>query len=111
MYGFLRFLARTLVRGYFRCTGKGMENIPRSGPLILAAKKLGFRVITTGNAPELVGHAYADEYYYADFSDKDEVLTLAREQRIDAICACANDFGAITAAYVAEEMGLPGHDA
>jgi biotin carboxylase len=79
-------------------------------PLIEAGKRLGFHVVTTGNDPGLVGHAHGDEYRKADFSDMDEVLGLARALNVDAICSCANDFGAITAAYVAEKMGLPGHD-
>ncbi|MCU7835952.1 MAG: hypothetical protein KZQ83_11970 [gamma proteobacterium symbiont of Taylorina sp.] len=79
-------------------------------PLIKAGKELGFHVITTGNAPELIGHSYADEYYSADYSNKNETLDLAKKLSIDAICSCANDFGAITAAYVAEKMGLAGHD-
>ncbi len=79
-------------------------------PLIQAGKKLGFHVITTGNEPALIGHCYADEYHKADFSDKQAILDLARRLDIDAICSCANDFGAITASYVAEKMGLPGHD-
>ena len=29
-------------------------------PLIETAKKMGYYVITTGNAPELIGHKYAD---------------------------------------------------
>lgn len=79
-------------------------------PLIEAGKRLGFHVITTGNDPGLVGHRLADEYHPADFSDKEAMLGLARRLRIDAVCSCANDFGAITAAYVAENMGLSGHD-
>ncbi len=79
-------------------------------PLILAGKKLGFHVITTGNNPKLIGHSHADEYHCADFSDKDSILILAQKLKIDAICSCANDFGAITASYVAEKMSLPGHD-
>lgn len=79
-------------------------------PLIAAAKKLGFYVITTGNEPDLIGHQYADEYHAVDYSDKDAVLRLARKLDIAHICSCANDFGAITAAYVAEKMNLPGHD-
>ena len=79
-------------------------------PLIQASKNLGFHVITTGNIPSLIGHKYADEYYYADFSNLDEVLDLSIRLNIDAICSNANDFGAITASYVAEKMGLPGHD-
>ena len=31
-------------------------------PFILQAKMLGYYVITTGNAPEQVGHKYGDQY-------------------------------------------------
>lgn len=78
--------------------------------LIKAAKELGFYVITTGNAPELIAHQYADKYYAADYSKPEEVLQLAMALKIDAICSCANDFGTITASFVAEKMHLPGHD-
>jgi len=79
-------------------------------PLIKSAKKLGFYVITTGNAADLIGHAYSDEYHLADFSNLKEILDLSIRLKIDAICSCANDFGAITASYVAEKLSLPGHD-
>ena len=78
--------------------------------LIEAAKKLGFYVITSGNMPELVGHHYADEYIKADYSDKEAILQIVKDRAIDAIVGCANDFGTITASYVAEKMGWPGHD-
>lgn len=67
-------------------------------------------MITTGNAPQLIGHRYADEYYAEDFSDKDAILALAKKLNINFICSNANDFGAITASYVAENIGLAGHD-
>ncbi len=79
-------------------------------PLINSGKQLGYHVITTGNEPSLIGHNYSDEYHHADFSDKEAILDLSIKLKIDAICSSANDFGAITAAYVAEKMGLPGHD-
>lgn len=79
-------------------------------PLIEEAKKLGFYVITTGNKPDLVGHQYADKYVMGDFSEKEAMLKIAKENAVDAVCSSANDFGAISAAYVAEAMGLPGHD-
>lgn len=79
-------------------------------PLIEEAHKLGYYVVTSGNAPSLIGHAYADEYIPCDYSDKEAVLDLVRKHRIDRIISCANDFGAITASYVAEKMGWPGHD-
>jgi len=79
-------------------------------PLILSAKKLGFHVITTGNQPNDLGHIHSDEYYNVDFSDNEAILKLAKELKISAICASCNDFSALSAAYTAEKLGLPGHD-
>lgn len=79
-------------------------------PIIQKAKELGKYVVTTGNAPSLIGHRYADEYIPADYSDKEKILELVREKHIEGIISCANDFGVLTAAYVAEKMGWPGHD-
>ncbi len=78
--------------------------------LIKAFKKMGFYVITSGNAPELEGHRYADEYVPHDYSDHEGMLELAKKLNIDYISACSNDFGVTTAAYIAENLGLPGHD-
>lgn len=79
-------------------------------PLIRTAKKLGFYVITSGAAPNGEGHKYADEYIYCDFSDKEMMLKIAQDKQIDAICSNCNDFGYLTACYVAEHLGLPGHE-
>ncbi len=79
-------------------------------PLIQAGKALGYHVITSGNRKEDLGHCYSDECRLADFSDEAAMLRLAQDARIDAICACCNDFSALSSAYVAQEMGLPGHD-
>lgn len=79
-------------------------------PMIQAAKMLGYYVITSGNRAEELGHCYSDECRLEDFSDERAMLKLAESLRIDAICACCNDFSALSAAYVAEQMGLPGHD-
>lgn len=79
--------------------------------LIEAAKRLGYYVITSGNNPTLIGHKYADEYQAADFSNKEEMLSLARRLEVDAVVGNANDLGMLSAVYVAEQMGLPGvHD-
>lgn len=77
---------------------------------IRALKQLGYFVIGTGNNPTLPGRAYVDHYIPADYSDKDLILRIAEENSVDAVLACCNDFGVITAAYVAEQMGLKGHD-
>jgi len=79
-------------------------------PLIKAAQRLGFYVITSGNRANDLGHEYSDEVHLADFSDAEAMLSLARQLKINAICASCNDFSALTASYVAERLGLPGHD-
>lgn len=78
--------------------------------IIEKAKELGYYVITSGNAPHLMGHKLADEYIPADYSDKEAILKLVQDNNISRIVSCANDFGVITAAYVAEKLGMPGHD-
>lgn len=79
-------------------------------PLIQAAQTLGYYVITTGNAREGLGHPYADKNVFADFSDKDAMLELARSENVDAVCSGCNDFALLSTAYVCEKLGLPGHD-
>jgi len=80
-------------------------------PLILAAKKLGYHVITSGNRPDELGHRHSDHYEPADFSDAEAMLALAQHLKIDAIVPCCNDFSALSSAYVAHRLDLPGHDA
>ena len=79
-------------------------------PIIVKAKEMGYYVVTSGNMSELMGHSYADEYVPCDYSDKEAVLKLVKDNNIEGIISCANDFGVITAAYVAEAMGWQGHD-
>jgi len=78
--------------------------------LIKALRKMGYYIIVTGNKPGLIGEKYADEYVMADYSQKEKILQIAIDYKIDAICQCCNDFGVYTAAYVAEKLGLPGYD-
>ncbi len=76
-------------------------------PVIEAAHRLGHHVITVDYLPDNIAHKYSDEYHNVSILDKEAVLRLARELRIDGIMSYAVDPGVTTAAYVAEEMGLP----
>lgn len=78
--------------------------------LVNAAHRLGLYVITSGTHRDAPAHQFADEYVYADYSDKEAMLQLAKDKEIDYMCSCANDFGMISTAYVCEKLGLPGHD-
>lgn len=76
-------------------------------PVIDAAHQLGYYVITCDYLPDNIAHKYSDEYCNVSIVDKDAVLTVAKEKQIDGIMSFAVDPGVVTAAYVAEKMGLP----
>lgn len=78
-------------------------------PAIEAAHKHGIYVITVDYLPNNIAHKYSDEYHNVSIleKDKEKVLTLAKELQIDGILSYAVDPGVVTAAYVAEQMGLP----
>ena len=76
-------------------------------PIINIAHKLGYYVITCDYLPNNIAHKYSDEYINVSIIDKDAVLRIAQEKRIDGIMSFAVDPGVVTAAYVAEQMGLP----
>ena len=76
-------------------------------PAIEAAHKHGCHVITVDYLPDNIAHKYSDEYHNLSILDKDAVLHLAQVLKIDGILSYAVDPGVVTAAYVAEQMGLP----
>lgn len=80
---------------------------PAQIPAIKKAKEMGLYVITCDYLPGNPGHAFADEYYNVSTTDKVKVLELAKKLKIDGIVCYASDPSALTAAYVAENMGLP----
>ena len=74
---------------------------------IKAAVDMGYYVITCDYLPENPGHKFAHEYYNVSTTDKEAVLKLAEQLKVDGIVAYASDPAAPTAAYVAEKLGLP----
>ena len=76
-------------------------------PVISAAHDLGIHVITADYLPNNVAHRYSDEYCDVSVIDLEATLAAARELKIDGIMSFACDPGVVTAAYVAERMGLP----
>lgn len=76
-------------------------------PVIEAAKKLGIYTITADYLPDNIAHKYSDEYVNISIIDLDATLEAAKKLEIDGIMSFACDPGVVTAAYVAEKMGLP----
>ena len=76
-------------------------------PVIEEAHKLGLYVITCDYLPDNIAHKHSDEYRNVSIIDKNAVLDTARELGIDGVMSFACDPGVVTAAYVAEKLGLP----
>ncbi|WP_407444711.1 ATP-grasp domain-containing protein [Fibrobacter sp.] len=76
-------------------------------PLIEEAHKLGVYVVTADYLPNNIAHKFSDEYCNVSIVDKDAVLEAARSLHIDGIISHAVDPGVVSAAYVAEKLGLP----
>ena len=78
-------------------------------PVIEAIHNLGYYAITCDYLPDNIAHKYSDEYHNISIIDKDAILNLAKELKVDGIMSFACDPGVETAAYVAEQLGLPTH--
>lgn len=74
---------------------------------IKTAKRLGYYTVLCDYLPDNPGQYVVDKFYLVSTTDKEAVLEVAREENVDGILAYASDPAAPTAAYVAEELGLP----
>lgn len=74
---------------------------------IETAKTLGLYTVLCDYLPDNPGQYHADKFYQESTTDKDKILQIAQEEKIDYIIAYASDPAAPTAAYVAEKLGLP----
>jgi biotin carboxylase len=76
-------------------------------PVIKEAHELGLYVITCDYLPDNIAHRFSDEYCNVSVIDREAVLEAAQRLHVDGITSFACDPGVVTAAYVAEKMGLP----
>lgn len=76
---------------------------------IEAAKRLGYRTVLCDYLPDNPGRLVADSFHLVSTTDRDAVLEVARAEGISGVLAYASDPAAATAAYVAQELGLPGN--
>ena len=78
--------------------------------IVIALRKLGYYIICTGGIAGQIGERLCDEYIPGDYSNKELMLQIARDNKVDAIVNACNDFAVYSAAYVAERLSLPGYD-
>ena len=75
--------------------------------VIKKAKELGYYVLAVDGNENAVGKEFADEFAHINIVDKEACLAYAREKKIDGVMTAATDYGVLSAAYIAENLGLP----
>ena len=76
---------------------------------IEVARRLGYYTVLCDYLSDNPGRCVAHKFYLVSTTDKDAVLNVARKEKINGILAFASDPAAPTAAYVAEQLDLPGN--
>ncbi|MBE6755895.1 MAG: ATP-grasp domain-containing protein [Ruminococcaceae bacterium] len=76
--------------------------------VIRKAKSMGYETLTVDANPDAVGFKHADRYAVINIVDEKACLEYAKKEKIDGVLTAATDYGVLTAAYIAQEMQLPG---
>lgn len=78
-------------------------------PLVKKAMEMGIHTLCFAWEDGAVCKGVADEFYPISIVEKEQILQVCKEKRIDGICTIASDVAAPTVAYVAEELNLVGN--
>lgn len=75
-------------------------------PFYRQAKELGYYIIGIAWAEGAVCKQYCDKFYPISFKEKDEVLRVCREEKVNGITSFSLESALPTVVYVAQAMGL-----
>lgn len=78
-------------------------------PLVEKAKEMGVKSICFAWEEGAVCKGFCDHFYPVSTIDKEEILRICQEIKIDGITTIASDVAVLTVNYVAEKMGLVGN--
>ena len=76
--------------------------------VIMKARKMGYYTLAVDADSTAIGFTHADKYEIINIVDEKACLEFAQKEQIDGVLTAATDYGVLTAAYIAEHMGLPG---
>lgn len=77
-------------------------------PLIRTAKKMGIYTIVVSVPGNYPGFKVADEIVLENTTDKERILEIAREKKIDGIVVCGTDVCVPTQGFVCDNLHLKG---
>ena len=75
-------------------------------PVVEAAHRQGYYVITCDYLPDNVAHKFSDEYINFSTTDKEGIQEWAKKHPIDGVVTFT-DSGVVTTAYLQHHLGLP----
>lgn len=78
-------------------------------PLIIRARELGYETHVFAWRDGAVGEKNADFFYPISILEKEEILRICEEIKIDGITSIGSDIATTTVNYVAAKMNLPGN--
>lgn len=78
--------------------------------VIKKARDIGYYTFAIDLNPNSIGFKYADEFSIIDIVDIEKCLNYAKSKNIDGVMTAATDYGVLSAAYIANKLGLPGLD-
>ena len=76
--------------------------------VIKKAKQMGYYVLAVDGDPSAIGLSHADKAAVINIVEEEACLQFAIDEKIDGVLTAATDYGVLTAAYIAEHMGIPG---
>lgn len=78
---------------------------PASIDLAVQAKEMGVYTIITDWTPNAPAKAYADKAYDISTAEVDQIVKMARKEKVDGVLAGFDDFNTAIACKVSEEIG------
>jgi len=75
---------------------------------IRKAKELGYYSIVIDGNPNAMSSEFADEFYHIDIINREDVLKVAVDRKIDGIASIASEITMESMSYVATKLDLPG---
>lgn len=78
-------------------------------PLVVKAKSMGLRVIAFAWEKGAVCAPHCDRFYPISIIEKEKILEVCKQEKIDGVTSIASDVAVPTIAYVSSKMGLTGN--
>ena len=81
-----------------------------AAPILFVLKKRGYHVSVCGKHKTDPCHQYADQSFFIDYSNRNDLLDVASSEPFDYLVPTCNDYSYMSSAWVAEALNFPGFD-